>query len=78
MAEVLDNVKAVAVANHAHSDHVIGWVEQVRAMWGGEHEMFVSVLGVVIERDVFSLLIELELSCRCQTNGEGGLAVKLM
>jgi hypothetical protein len=38
----------------------------------------VSVLGVVIERDVFSLLIELELSCRCQTNGEGGLAVKLM
>ncbi len=40
--------------------------------------MFVSVLGVVIEGNVLSLLIELEVSGGRQTLGEGGLAVKLM
>ena len=40
--------------------------------------MFVSVLDVVVEGNVFSLLIELEVGHVCQTLGEGGLAVKLV
>ena len=40
--------------------------------------MFVPVLGIVIEGDIFSLLLEQELSCRRDTYGEGGLPDKLM
>ena len=78
VAEILHDVEAVSASNHAQPDHVIGRVEQVRAMWGGEHEVFVSVFGVVIERHVFSLLIELEGSRGGETYGEGGLAIKLV
>jgi hypothetical protein len=28
---------------------------------GRKHEMFVTVLGVIVEGDVFSLLVELEI-----------------
>ena len=34
MAEVLDNVKPVTATNHAQPDHVVGPVQQVRAMRG--------------------------------------------
>ena len=44
----------------------------------GEHEMFVSVGGVVVERDVFSLLIELEVRGGGEAYRQGGLAIKLM
>ena len=47
-------------------------------MGRGEHEVFVSVFGVVIKRHVFSLLIELEGSRGGETYWEGGLAVKLV
>src|SRR5450755_3698632 len=40
--------------------------------------MFMSMLGVVVERNIFPLLLKLELSGRCETLEEGGLAVKLM
>ena len=58
MAEVLHDVQAVSVANHAQPDHVVGRVEQVRAMRGRKHQMFVAVFGVVVEGDVFALLVE--------------------
>src|SRR4029077_21235051 len=76
--EVLHNVESVSVANHAQPNNVIGRVEQVRAMRGGEHEMLMSVLGVVVEGYVFSLLFKLELSRRRETSWQRGLAVKLM
>jgi len=40
--------------------------------------MFVSMLGVIIERDIFSLPVELEVGSVRETLGEGGLAVKSM
>ena len=78
VAEVLHDVQMVTTTNHAQPDHVIGRVEQVRAMRGGKHEMFVAVLSIVVERNIFSLLIKLEVGFVRQTDGEGGLAVKLM
>ena len=61
MAEVLHDVELVSTTNHAQPDHVVGRVEQVRAVRGRKHEMFVTVLGVIVEGDVFSLLVELEI-----------------
>ncbi len=78
VAEVLDDVQPVSAANHTQPDHVIGRVEQVRAMRRGKHEMLVRSGGVEIERDVFAFLIELQARGRRQTFGEGGLTVKLM
>ena len=40
--------------------------------------MFMPILGVVVERNIFCLLCQLELSGRSQTLGQGGLAVQLM
>jgi len=40
--------------------------------------MFVAVPDVVVERNVFSLLIELEVGRGRETLGEGGLAIKLV
>ena len=40
--------------------------------------MFVAVPDVVVERNVFSFLIELEIRRGGETLGEGGLAVKLV
>ena len=42
------------------------------------HEMFVCRSSGIVERDIFSLLIELEVSCSRKTYGQGGLAFKLM
>ncbi len=78
VAEILDDVETVSTANHAQPDHVVGRVEQVGAVRGRKHEMLVAVWGVVIEGDVFSFLIELEVGAVGQPNGEGGLAFKFM
>ena len=78
MAEILHDVQPVSATNHAQPDHVVGRVEQVRAVRRGKHEMLMSVLGVRVERNVFSLLIELEMSGRRQPLRELGLAVELM
>ena len=67
MAEVLHDVEAVSATNHAQPDDVVGRVEQVRAMRGRKHEMFVSVLGVVVEGNIFSLLVELEFGRGSET-----------
>ena len=40
--------------------------------------MFMSVLGIIVERDVFSLLFELELRRGREALGQGGLAVELV
>ena len=40
--------------------------------------MFVSMNSVIVERDIFSLLFKLELSCRCETLRQRWFAVKLM
>ena len=40
--------------------------------------MFVAVLGVIVERDVFSFLVKLELGRERETLGEGGFTSKLM
>src|SRR5579872_2551459 len=78
MAEVLHDVQPVSAANHTQPDHVIGRVEQVRAMRGRKHEMFVPVLGVVIESNVFSFVIKKQGSGGGQPLRQGGLDVKLM
>src|SRR5579871_2573821 len=78
MGEVLHDVEAVSATNHAQPNHVVGRVEQVRAMRWGEHKVLVTVLGVIIESDVFSFLIEQEMSRGREALGQGGLTVKLM
>ena len=78
VAEILHDVETISASNHAQPDHVVGRVEQVRAMGRGKHQMFVSVFGVVIERHVFSLLIELEGGRGGETYREGGLTIKLV
>ena len=40
--------------------------------------MFVSALGVIVDRNVFSLLFKLELRGRSETLRQRGLAIKLM
>ena len=78
MAEVLHDIQPVSAADHAQPDHVISRVEQVRAMRRGQHEMFMSMRGVEVERDVLAFLIELHMGRGRQALGQGGLAVKLM
>ena len=71
MAEVLHNVEPVSAADHAQPDHVIGRVEQVRAMRRGLHEMLMALRGVEIEGNVFAFLIELRAGCRQPGAGAG-------
>src|ERR1700727_2956143 len=40
--------------------------------------MFVSVLGVIVERHILSGFIKLEIGGGCQALNQGGLTVKLM
>src|SRR5262252_5707532 len=77
MAEVLNDVEAVSAPNHAQPDHVEGRVEQVGTMGRRKHEVFVAVLGVVVERDLFSLLLKFQSGGQSETLGEGGFTVKL-
>lgn len=78
MAEVLNNIELVSAANHAQPDHVVGRVEQVRAMGRRKHEVFVPVLGVIVKRNIFSLLIEQEARRRTKALRQRRLALKLM
>ena len=78
VAEVLNDVELVSAANHAQPDHVVGRVEQVRAMGRRKHEMFVPVLGIIVKRNVFSLLIEQEACRDAKALRQRRLALKLM
>src|SRR5947209_8341079 len=78
MAEIFNDVEAVSVTNRAQPEHVIGRVEQVRAMGRRKHQVLMSLLRVGIKGHVFSLAIELEARGRCKAKREGGLAVKLV
>jgi len=78
VAEVLHDEEAVSAANYAQADDVIGRVEQVGAMRRGEHEVFVAIGGVVVEGDVFALLIELELRRSGEAYRQGRLAIELV
>lgn len=60
MGEIFHDKETISAPDHAQPDCVVSRVEQVRAMGRGEHEMFVTALGAVIERNVFSSLVELE------------------
>ena|SRR3984885_491508 len=40
--------------------------------------MFMAMLGVIVERNVFPFLLQLEFGCRRQALRQGGLAVQLM
>ena len=78
VAEILHDVEPVAAANHAQADHIVSRVEQIGAMRRREHEMFMSVGGIEIERDVFTFLIELRTGRGGQALGQGGLTIKLV
>ena len=78
MTEVLHDVEAVSVANHAQPDHVVGRVEQVGAMRGRKHQMFVAMQRVIIESDIFAFLIQKQTAGRGEALWEGGFVAKLM
>ena len=78
VAEILHDVKPVSAADHAQPDHVIGRVEQVRAMRRGLHEMLMALRGIEIEGNVFAFLIELRASFGSQTLREGRLTFEPM
>ena len=78
MAEVLHDVQAVSAANHTQPDHVVGRVEQVGTMGWRQHKVSVTSRSAVVERDVFSLLIELQVSHLSNTLRERRLTGELV
>ena len=77
-AEILHDVKAVTIAYYAEPNHVVRGIEQVRAMGRRQHEMFMPMLGVIIERNVLALLLELEVRCGREALRQCGLAIELV
>src|SRR5580704_4018914 len=69
VTEVFDDIKTLAAAQYSQADYVEDRVQQVRAMRRRLHQVFVDVFGIVIEGDVFSLLIELEIRHGCEAFG---------
>ena len=72
MSEILHDVEAVSVANHAQTDDVVRGVEQVGAMRRRKHQMLVAMFGIVIEGEIFALLVQQKIRGRRQAFGRDG------